>query len=325
MGRVAALFAAVMLAAPIAACAGPGAERTGAGSDTVAPPAPTYTVALVTHQAPGDTFWDLVQRGAQAAAAKDHLDLQYFHDPDAVRQAALVTDAVGRKVDGIAVTLPDPPVLSGAVRSATGAGIPVVALNTGIGQWQAMGAMAYFGQDDGLAGRAVGERLTREGAKNVLCVIQQAGHIGLAARCAGVAATFAGTVQTLEVDGTQMPQVRQSIITKLQQDRGIDRVLTLGAPIALATLQAAGEANSYAKVVTFDTNAAVIEAIRGGTIAWAVDQQPYLQGYLAVDSLWLYLTNKNVIGGGQPTLTGPAFVDGSNVDDVAQRVEEGTR
>jgi simple sugar transport system substrate-binding protein len=148
-------------------------------------------------------------------------------------------------------------------------------------------------------------------------VIQQAGHIGLAARCAGVAATFAGTVQTLEVDGTQMPQVRQSIITKLQQDRGIDRVLTLGAPIALATLRAAGEANSYAKVVTFDTNAAVIEAIRGGTIAWAVDQQPYLQGYLAVDSLWLYLTNKNVIGGGQPTLTGPAFVDGSNVDDRA--------
>ena len=33
---------------------------------------------------------------------------------------------------------------------------------------------------------------------------------------------------------------------------------------------------------------------------WAVDQQPFLQGYLAVDSLWLYLNNRNTIGGGQP-------------------------
>jgi simple sugar transport system substrate-binding protein len=328
MGRFAnitALFAAAMLAASIVACSGPAAERTNVGSGTVAPAAPTFTVALITHQAPGDTFWDLVRHGAEAAAAKDHIDLQYFHDPDAVRQAALVTEAAGRKVAGIAVTLPNPPAISGAVQAATGAGIPVVALNTGIDQWREMGALEYFGQDDAVAGRAVGERLTREGAKNVLCVIQEPGHIGLEARCAGAAATFAGTLQKLDVDGTQMPEVRKAIITKLQQDRGIDRVLTLGAPVALATLQAAGEANSYAKVVTFDTNAAVIEAIRGGTIAWAVDQQPFLQGYLAVDSLWLYLTNKNVIGGGEPTLTGPTFVDGSNVDEVAERAKEGTR
>ena len=46
---------------------------------------------------------------------------------------------------------------------------------------------------------------------------------------------------------------------------------------------------------------------------WAVDQQPYLQGYLAVDSLWLYKTNGNTIGGGQATLTGPAFIDKGNV------------
>jgi simple sugar transport system substrate-binding protein len=318
MGRFAsitAIFAAAMLAVPIAACSGPSAQRSNAGSGTVTPAVPAFTIALITHQEPGDTFWDLVRHGAEAAAAKDHLDLQYFHDPDAVRQAALVTGAAARKVAGIAVTLPEPPVISGAVRAATGAGIPVVALNTGIDQWQAMGALAYFGQDDAVAGRAVGERLTKEGARNVLCVIQQPGHIGLEARCAGAAATFTGALQKLDVDGTQMPQVRTAIITKLQQDRGIDRVLTLGAPIALATLEAAGAANSYAKVVTFDTNAAVIEAIRGGTIAWAVDQQPFLQGYLAVDSLWLYLTNRNVIGGGGPTLTGPSFVDGSNVDD----------
>ena len=58
---------------------------------------------------------------------------------------------------------------------------------------------------------------------------------------------------------------------------------------------------------------------------WAIDQQPYLQGYLAIDSLWLYLNNKNVIGGGKPTLTGPAFIDKSNIDSVAALAEAGTR
>jgi simple sugar transport system substrate-binding protein len=322
MGRIVALFAAVLLAVPLAACSPP-AQRS---APTPAPPASApLAVAFITHQASGDTFWDLVRRGAEAAAAKDNVDLQYLHDPDAVREAALVSEATGRKVAGIAVTLPNPAVLSDAVQAATTAGIPVVALNTGIAEWRAMGALQYIGQDDGLAGRAVGERLTREGAKNVLCVIQQPGHIGLEARCAGAAATFAGRVQRLDVDGTQVPQMQATIMAKLQQDRSIDRVLTLGAPAALTALEAAGEANSYAKVVTFDTNAAVIEAVKRGTLAWAVDQQPFLQGYLAVDSLWLYLTNRNVIGGGQPTLTGPTFVDGSNVDQVAERAREGTR
>jgi simple sugar transport system substrate-binding protein len=313
MNRFAALFAAVLLAVPLAACAAP-TRQTGTTSVPPARPSAPLAIALITHQAPGDTFWDLVRRGAEAAAAKDNVDLQYFHDPDAARQAALVTDATARKVAGIAVTLPNPAALSAAVQAATSAGIPVVALNTGIDDWRAMGALEYIGQDDGLAGRSVGERLTREGAKNVLCVIQEPGHLGLEARCAGATATFAGTVQKLYVDGTQMPQVKAAIVAKLQQDRSIDRVLTLSAPVALTTLEAAGEANSYAKVVTFDINTAVVEAIKGGTINWAVDQQPFLQGYLAVDSLWLYLTNRNVIGGGQPTLTGPTFIDGSNVD-----------
>jgi len=57
----------------------------------------------------------------------------------------------------------------------------------------------------------------------------------------------------------------------------------------------------------------------------AVDQQPYLQGYEAVDSLWLYLTDGNVIGGGQTVLTGPSFVDASNADAVAKYAARGTR
>jgi simple sugar transport system substrate-binding protein len=41
--------------------------------------------------------------------------------------------------------------------------------------------------------------------------------------------------------------------------------------------------------------------------------------------LWLYLNNKNVIGGGQAVLTGPAFIDKTNIDSVAALAQAGTR
>ncbi len=316
---------AALLVIALAACSGNGGNT--AGPSPTAEPADTQrmTIAFVTHQAPGDTFWDVVRRGAEAAAERDDVELRYAHDADAVRQADLVRAAVADKVAGIAVTIANPEAMEQAVRAATAAEIPVVAVNSGITDWKRLGALGYFGQDETIAGEAAGERLTHEGAKNTLCVIQQPGHVGLEARCAGVATAFRGQTQVLYVDGIDERTVKPAIIARLQRDRSIDRVLTLGAPVALLALEAVGEANSYARVATFDTNASVVTAIKNGTMEWAIDQQPFLQGYLAVDALWLYLTNKNVLGGGHASLTGPSFVDETNIDSVAELAEAGTR
>ena len=322
MGFRTILCAAAAIA--LAACSGGGGGSATSTSPTLAG-APRTTIALVTHQTPGDTFWDLVRRGAEAAAAKDNIDLKYSHDPDAARQADLVRAAVTTKVAGIAVTLAKPELMAPAVQVAIATGIPVVAVNSGISDWKAMGVLGYFGQDEMVAGQAAGERFTHEGAKDALCVIHEPGHVGLESRCAGVTKGFNGRTQILYVDGVDKSTVKRAVMAKLQEDFGIDRILTLGAPIALAALEAVGEANSYARVATFDTNAAVVRAIKNGTVEWAIDQQPFLQGYLAVDSLWLYLINKDVIGGGQPTLTGPSFVDESNIESVAELAEAGTR
>jgi simple sugar transport system substrate-binding protein len=318
-------FAYILLVLTVAACSG--GERSAMTTTPSAPndAAQRATVALITHQAPGDTFWDLVRRGAEAAAAKGDLDLQYFHDPDAAAQANLVRSAVGAKVAGIAVTLAEPTVMAPAVQAAAAAGIPVVAVNSGIAEWKAFGVMEYFGQDEAIAGQAAGERFTSKDAQNVLCVIHEPGHVGLEARCDGLARGFKGKTQKLYVDGVDSATIKRAVIAKLQQDFSFDRILTLGAPMALAALEAAAEMNSYARVATFDTNAGVVDAIKNGRIEWAIDQQPFLQGYLAVDSLWLYFTNKNVIGGGQPTLTGPTFVDETNINSVADLAEAGTR
>jgi simple sugar transport system substrate-binding protein len=286
---------------------------------------PRMKIAMVTHAAPGDTFWDIVRSGAEAAAKKDNVDLNYQGAPEAADQSNLVQSAIDSKVDGIAVTMAKPDALAPTVKAAVTAGIPVTVLNGGIDAWQATGAIGYFGSNETVAGEAVGKRLTAEGAKHALCVIQEQGNVSLDARCAGVKNTFTGATENIFVTGTDMPSVEQSITSKLQQDPSIDRVVALGAPYALTAVKAIADAGSKAKVGTFDTNKELVAAIQSGSVEWAVDQQPYLQGYLAVDALWLYKTNGNTIGGGQATLTGPAFIDSSNVDRVADFAAKGTR
>jgi simple sugar transport system substrate-binding protein len=159
----------------------------------------------------------------------------------------------------------------------------------------------------------------------VLCVIQEQGQVALESRCAGVTEGFKGSTEILNVNSKDMPSVESTITAKLQQDPSVDHVVALGAPIALTAVQSVGNAGSQAKVVTFDTNAALVDSIQKGDVQWAVDQQPFLQGYLAIDALWLYLNNKNLIGGGEPTLTGPSFIDKSNIDAVADLAKSGTR
>ena len=325
--RLAAVVGAGVLTLGLASCSSTGGKPDSKGGGMGAGQAntPRVTVAMITHEVPGDSFWDLIRKGAQAAADKDNIELRYSNDPEAPNQANLVQSAIDSKVAGIAVTLAKPDAMGPAVKAAQAANIPVVAFNSGFDNFKAMGVQEYFGQDEKLAGVAAGERLTADGAKKVLCVIQEQGQVALESRCAGVTQGFKGETELLNVNSKDMPSVESTITAKLQQDPSIDHVVALGAPIALTAVQSVGNAGSKAEVVTFDTNAALVDSIQKGDVKWAVDQQPFLQGYLAIDALWLFINNKNLIGGGQATLTGPSFIDKSNIDAVADLAKTGTR
>ncbi|MFJ5218529.1 sugar ABC transporter substrate-binding protein [Streptomyces sp. NPDC088354] len=319
--------AAVLLAAGCSSSSGgkkaeESADNAAAGkADT-----PRMKIAMVTHAAPGDTFWDLIRKGAQAAAAKDNVELVYSADPNAATQANLIQNAIDQKVDGIAVTLAKPDAMKSAVAKAEQAGIPVVGFNAGLDDWKDQGLLEFFGQDESVAGEALGNKLNDLGAKHNVCVIHEQGHVALEARCAGVKKTFKGTTENLYVNGTDMPSVKATITAKLKQGSDIDYVVALGAPFALTAVQSVADAGSKAKVATFDLNKDLVKAVQDGDVQFAVDQQPYLQGYLSVDSLWLYKTNGNFSGGGvSPVLTGPAFVDKDNVESVAGFAAKGTR
>ncbi|MFG2575833.1 substrate-binding domain-containing protein [Streptomyces sp. NPDC048481] len=320
--RLAALAAACCLL--LAGCSGAGSSAPAA--DREGGPAGRVRIALITHGAEDDAFWELVRKGAEAAADKDGVDLAYASDPDGASQAALVRNAIRDKVDGIAVTLAKPRAMKAPVAAARAAGIPVVGLNSGIDAWRSAGLLEYFGQDESVAGRAVGDKLDGLHVKHALCVIHERGNVALEARCAGVKKTFSGETDMLYVDGTDMDATTAVVTTRLRQDPDIDEVITNGAQFALAAVQAADKAGSKAEVATFDLNKDLVTAVRDGRVQFAVDQQPYLQGYLAVDGLWLHRTNGNVSGGGvAPVLTGPAFVTRANVAQVAGFAAAGTR
>ncbi|MFD8257415.1 sugar ABC transporter substrate-binding protein [Streptomyces griseoluteus] len=318
--------AALTLAGCSSDSGGKKAAEGGSGAPAGKAGTPRMTVALVTHQAPGDTFWDIVRKGAEAAAAKDNIKLVYSADASAGNQANLVQNAVDQKMDGIALTLAKPGAMKDVIAKANLAKIPVVGLNSGLSDWKKLGLLQFFGQDESVAGEALGKKLNEVGAKRIVCVIHEQGNVGLTQRCDGVKKTFSGKTETLYVNGTDRPSVQSTITAKLKQDSSLDHVVTLGAPFALTAVQSVADAGGKAKVATFDLNKDLTGAIKKGTIEFAVDQQPYLQGYLAVDSLWLYKNNGNYSGGGeQPVLTGPAFVDKSNVDRVAEFAAKGTR
>src|SRR6266568_2895345 len=203
----------VMLLLAAAACSSSGGKKAEENTATAAAgkaTTPRITIAMVTHGAPGDTFWDIIRKGAQAAAAKDNVTFKYSADPDSGNQANLIQSAIDSKVDGIAVTLPDPPAIAPAVKKAIAAGIPVVAFNAGIGAYQQSGALSYFGSDESLAGQTGGKRASADGFKHVLCVIQEQGQVQLEARCDGVKSTFSGTWTKLYVNGRDQPSARRS-------------------------------------------------------------------------------------------------------------------
>ncbi|MBD0711905.1 MULTISPECIES: sugar ABC transporter substrate-binding protein [unclassified Streptomyces] len=333
-GGVRAVIGAVLalaLTGALAGCSSTGGKRAedarkaAEAQGRAAVDTPRWTFAMVTHSGDGDTFWDIVQKGARQAAVKDNINFLYAHSDEAQQQAQLIDSYIAKGVDGLIVTLAKPDAMKASVEKAVKAGIPVITVNSGAEQSKAYGALTHVGQDEIIAGEAVGEELDKRGRKKALCVLHEQGNVGHEQRCAGAKKAFGGEMVNLYVDGTNMPDVKASIEAKLQSDKSVDAVVTLGAPFADAAVQAAKSAGSKAEIDTFDLNAKVAGALKAGTLGFAVDQQPYLQGYEAVDLLWLYRYNANVLGGGKPVLTGPQIITEKDAGRLLEYAERGTR
>jgi simple sugar transport system substrate-binding protein len=327
--RVLLALPALALVLATAACSGGGKApetNTGGGTGGQQANTPKMTVALISHAPVGDAFFDTIIKGANDAGAKDNIDVKYSSDGDVSKQASLVQTAIDSKVDGIAVSIPNPDALRPVIRKAVDAGIPVIAYNAGDRDWQSTGALAFYGEPEVLAGQAVGEQLAKAGKKKALCVVQAQGQVQLEDRCAGLKKAFTtGTTEEIFADGTDPSSYVTTVKAKLTSDPSIDAVVTLHPGLGVAVANELKSSNPKPAVVTFAMTPEVYPLIKSGDIMFTIDQQPYLQGYMSIDSIWFYKKNGNILGANQSIPTGPLVIDQSNVDAVQKYAEAGGR
>lgn len=319
---------ALMLTGCATAASDDGATSSAAPATSEATPvASDIKICIYTH-GEGGAFWAVLQNGADQAGIDLGLEIDYQgSSSDSALQAQIIDAGVAAGCDGIAASAPDPGAITSAMQAATAAGIPLVTINSGAEIYRDLGAFTHVGQDEIVAGREAGLRFKALGVQKVLCPIHEAANIGLQERCQGAQETH-GNVVNFNLDGGLMDLTAASAKIRAELDAAgdYDAIFGLNADItAVAALPAAEDLGLKLVIGTVDMSGDALDAIKDGRMSFAIDQQQYAQGYLAVTLLYLNIINKHVLGGGLPMYTGPGFVDESNVEDVISLVQAGTR
>ena len=271
---------------------------------------------MVTHTQGTDPFWPVVEKGGRDAAKAVGAEFEYNFAPsgDMADMARLIETAAATQPDGIIVSLPDAAALGDAIRAAAKSGIPVITINSGLEHSKEVGALMHVGQPESLAGKAAGERAKAEGAKKSLCLNQEAYNTALVERCEGYFEAMGQKLNMIDVSN-DVAQIKTRTAAALQADQEIDSLLAVGPHVCEAAAQAVAEVGGKVHLACFDLTPGVIKLIKEGKVAYTIDQQQRLQGYLPVIVLHLYNTNAGMLPGADIP-SGPGFVDAKNAAAV---------
>ena len=284
-------------------------------------------IVVITHMPTASDFGNVVRNGAEFAAKEVGAELQYFAPEtyDMVWMAQAVDAAIATRPDALALSLPDADALGPGVRLAVDAGIPVITINSGITQFKELGALMHVGQAEFDAGYGAGVSLREAGGTKGLCVNQEVGNVALDERCAGFREGFQGEVTELATT-SDVTEFKNAVAAHLQQDPETDSVIILWAGLADPLVQAVESVDRTGTINlgTFDLNESALNYVLEGTLLFAIDQQPFLQGYMPV-----VLLNNLVRYGlfpANPVLkTGPNLVTKDNAAQVIDLSKQGLR
>jgi simple sugar transport system substrate-binding protein len=287
-------------------------------------------IAIVTHGQAASDFWAIVKNGSDAAARQMGVTVTY-RSPDVysvARMRQFIDEAVASRPDGLVVSIPTP-ALGGAIRRAVRAGIPVVSINSGSDIFRRLGALAHVGQEEGPAGEAAGRRMAAAGVRHALCVNHEPGNVGPDTRCRAFARAIraaGGTSRVVPIDVRDNAVAQRQLAAALR-DGAVDGALTLSSDGATALLEALS-ANPRAQRImigTFDLSPEVLRAVLAGRIAFAIDQQAYLQGYLPVVLLAQLARYGLFAAQGEVVPTGPHFVTRATAAQAIRLSQRGIR
>lgn len=299
------------------ACSGSqtSSEESGAEGESL-------RIVVVTHGQAADPNWSVFQSGAQEAGAHAGVRVEYQAPEsfDMVTMGQQIDAAVASDPDGMVVTIPDADALDEPIRSVIESGIPVISANSGSTVSDSLGALLHVGQPEYEAGFRGGERLAEIGVENALCVNMEVGNVALDRRCEGVADALSeagGSSRVLAVELGDPTETQQRVQAALSSNTDVDGLITLGPTAASPTLQALESADRGEAITlaTFDLSEEIFTAIEEDRIAFAIDQQFFLQGYLPVTLMALHVRRNHRVQN-DVIATGPRFVTAENVDQI---------
>ena len=289
------------------------------------------TIKMVTHGQATDPFWSVVSNGAKDAAKDLGISFHYQSPQsfDMVTMSQMIDAVVATEPDGLILSVPDIPALRKSIVSASKKNIPIIVINSGSEIMEEVDILTYVGQSEYEAGMKAGEEMLKTGVNNVLCINHEIGNISLDQREQGFRKILIKNnidVKTVPIEASDPSETREVVRAFLSSNKGVDGIMALGPLGAIPIVSLLKDIDPQKKIsmATFDFTPEIIDGIMDGHIVFALDQQQYLQGYLPIVLMDLYITNKNTPAY-KKLETGPSIINIENAQDVLALSKKGSR
>lgn len=283
-------------------------------------------------------FWDTEGKGAAQAGSQFGVQVRYEAPATSsdAGMVSLIDAAIAAHPYGIAIDYTDK-TMEAPVLSALNAGIKVVLYNNNRFGAQSGGAttnpkvtnLAFVGQNEHLSGGVLGKAFVKylpKGSGTVLVVNPFPAAFVLTLRYEGVKAALSAAgykTALLNVNGNDpATTVEATIGAYLQGHSGIVGLVGLGDPAASPASLYINQHHLKIPVATFDIDTTTYNLMKtpGSSEVLALDQQPFLQAYYAVEDLVMEMKY-----GFQPVSvnTGTFLVNQKNISLVGKLVAKG--
>ena len=332
LGGIGLTSASLAASALLAACtnndnkSGDSASATAAGDF---PSTPKWKFVFVCHVTT-NSFFTPTQYGAQDACALLNCEFQWTGSKDSIvaEMVNATNAAISAKADGIALAVVDKNAFNAPVDQALSAGIPVVSYNAdGAKDDPGTNRLAYIGQGLYDSGFQLGQRALASGlaSGDVVGFIATPGALNIQPRIDGASDAIKQSGKPIKFTpvGTNADVTKGlSIIDAYAQGHpNLTGMLAVDAGSTQAVGQVVQKYKMRDKGLKvaggFDLVPETLQAIKGGSLDYTIDQQPYLQGFLPVLYLYMYKLSGGLVFPSE-TNTGLLFVTKDSVDPYLQ-------
>jgi simple sugar transport system substrate-binding protein len=315
--------ASLAATAMLTAC-GKSSTTSTSGAAGNFPGTPKWKFVFVNHVTT-NPFFTPTQYGIEDAKKLLNIESQWTGSQNSIvsEMVNALNTAITSKADGIAVAVVDKDAFRDPVDKALAAGIPVVSYNAdGARDNPGTNRLAYIGQGLYESGYALGQRaLTQVDSGPVVAFIATPGALNIQPRIDGAQQAIKDSGKSI----TFSPVATNADVTKglsiidayAQGHTNLAGMLAVDAGSTQAIGQVVKKYNLRTKTLKvaggFDLTPETLSGIKDGSLDFTIDQQPYLQGFLPMLSLYLFKVSGGLVTPVQ-TNTGLAFVTKDSVD-----------